>query len=110
MLTKIPTEMIVGSCACQVLGPATAASLSYKPRRRDLRLPIMLLGGIVAGTIWGADTLHLLTSTAAADDATAMHAVQLGYILVLYAISLFHFVEAGLRDRGRPMSIGWGTS
>ena len=40
----IPIDKAVGSTACQLLGPATAAVLARKLRREQLRLPLILGG------------------------------------------------------------------
>lgn len=105
--TSIPMEIIVGSCACQVLGPATAATLSYRPRLRDFRVPLTLLGGIVMGTLVGSDTLHSLHKSVAVNPQVIENAVQVGYIGVLLLVSLLQLLETIAWHSHRPLGIGW---
>ena len=53
----IPIDKAVGSTACQLLGPATAAVLARKLRREQLRLPLILAGGILMGVLVGTSVL-----------------------------------------------------
>jgi len=105
--TSLPTEIIVGSCACQVLGPATAATLSYRHSKRDFRVPFMLLGGIVVGTVWGSTLLDHLKTASESDPTTVKQAVQSSYLLLLWGLGSFSLWESIQARRGKRIPIGW---
>ncbi len=107
MTTGYPMELIVGSCACQVLGPATAASLSHRPRRREFRIPLILLGGIVVGTVVGADVLDGLQRSATVSSETLSRTVQWSYLVLLWSLGLFSWWESRRHRRGKGIAIGW---
>ncbi|WP_339741917.1 sulfite exporter TauE/SafE family protein [uncultured Rubinisphaera sp.] len=105
--TSIPMELIVGSCACQVLGPATAASLSFRQRRRDLRIPCILMGGIIAGTLWGSASLNQLKEQVGSNADSLTNIVQITYLVLLWSLGIFSLWESMLHKRGKPIPIGW---
>jgi len=107
MTTSYPMELIVGSCACQVLGPATAASLSHRPRRREFRIPLILMGGIVVGTIVGADALDGLQHSDTVSSETLSRIVQWSYLVLLWSLGLFSWWESRRHRRGKGIAIGW---
>lgn len=105
LLTTIPAEILVGSCACQVLGPATAATLTHRIRLRELQIPLILLGGIVSGTLMGARALEKLAIAGSAEQTLA--AIQLGYLALLWSLALFGVWEWIRLRQGRSIPIGW---
>ncbi|WP_237226262.1 sulfite exporter TauE/SafE family protein [Rubinisphaera sp. JC750] len=105
--TNVPAEILIGSCACQVLGPATAAILSYRIRLKELQIPFILLGGIVSGTLMGARGLQAVNDYGDADSVSSV--VQMSYLLLIWSLGLFSLWEANRHRRMKPISIGWLT-
>ena len=56
---KVPIEVAIGSTACQVLGPATTSLLARKIGGEELRLPLIVGGGLLVGVILGTQVLEL---------------------------------------------------
>ena len=105
LLLNVPIEILVGSCACQVLGPATAACLSYRLRARDLRVPLILLGGIVSGTLLGADWLEQARHSWGETRLTGL--VQGLYLIMMWGLGLFSWWESQQHRRGNWIPLGW---
>jgi len=105
--TSVPAEILIGSCACQVLGPATAAIRSYRIRFKELRIPLILLGGIVSGTLMGARGLQAVNQWG--NSAAVSAVVQQCYLLLIWSLGLFSLWEANRHRRMKPISIGWLT-
>jgi len=101
---QVPIEVLVGSCACQVLGPATTACMSYRWRLHDLRIPLILMGGIVAGTILGADWLAQARSQWGEPQLAAL--VQGCYLYLMWGLGLFSLWESQQHRRGKWVPIG----
>ncbi|MFQ5732548.1 MAG: sulfite exporter TauE/SafE family protein [Planctomycetaceae bacterium] len=98
-----PIHISVGAGACQVLGPATASLLARRPRREHFRVPAMIAGGQIIGTIAGVATL-----TAARDSETGSEITIAGnalpaldvmvlalYLAILSSIGVFAIWETG---------------
>jgi len=105
--TSVPIQFLVGSCTSQVLGPATAALLSFRIRRRDLRIPVILMGGIVMGTLAGSEFLSQMQQRLGEDSQAMTAAIQYSYIALLWILGLFSLWEARLHRQGKPLAIGW---
>lgn len=107
----IPIETAVGSTACQLLGPSTAAVLARKLTLKQLRLPLILSGGILMGVILGTS---LLQEAGEFDDilingrqVPANELLVLGvYLLLLTSIGGFALFEVWQHNRGRRISRG----
>ena len=105
--TSVPIQFLVGSCTSQVLGPATAALLSFRIRRRELRIPLILMGGIVMGTLTGSEILSEMQKQLGDDSRMLTAAIQYSYIALLWILGLFSLWESRRHRKGRPLSIGW---
>lgn len=107
----IPIETAVGSTACQLLGPSTAAVLARKLTLQQLRLPLILAGGILMGVILGTS---LLQEAGELDDALlngrlvpVNELLVLGvYLLLLTTIGVFALFEVWQHKRGREIPRG----
>ncbi len=95
----VPVQMAVGSTACQLIGPSTSALLTRKVNRDQLRLPLILTGGIFVGTWLGA---RILSDAGDLDDivwnSRSIPAVELlvlgSYLVLLCSIG----AKCGLRN------------
>lgn len=105
--TSVPVHLLVGSCTCQVLGPATAALLSFRIRKRDLQIPVILLGGIVMGTLAGSEALSALQRTMGESSQAMTSIIQQCYLALLWVLGLFSLWEARRHRQGNPLPIGW---
>lgn len=108
----VPIEIAVGSTACQLLGPATAAVLARKLRRDQLRLPLILAGGILTGVILGTSLLEEASDLGAVllngRSIPADELLVLGsYLLLLTSIGAFALYDVWRQQRGRPIPRGW---
>ncbi|MCA8982867.1 MAG: sulfite exporter TauE/SafE family protein [Planctomycetaceae bacterium] len=108
LTTPIPADILVGSCACQVLGPATTATLSYRIRLKEMHLPLILLGGIVSGTLLGARVLARVAESHSAEELS--YTVQLCYLGLMWSLGIFGLWEWRQHHRGRAIPIGWLTA
>ncbi len=107
----IPIEMAVGSTACQVLGPSTAALLARKVTRLQLRLPLIITGGIIMGVLLG--TLILSAAGQFGEIQVSGRMVEasellvLGtYLVMLLGIGSFSLYEVRRQLAGNPVSRG----
>ncbi len=108
----LPIQIAVGSAACQVLGPATTSCLARRLTREDLRIPLIVAGGITIGVYAGATLLHSLTSgQIARSGSLGIHtgdllvlSVYLPLLLTLGGFSLWEGQRALIR---RPVRTGW---
>ncbi len=105
----IPIEFAVGAGACQVLGPATTSLLSRRFQVGDLRLPLVLAGGLMIGVVAGASMLEQLSSKAF-DESRWLQSpdvvVLVVYFFVLSTIGLFAIWDVHREHAGRPMPRG----
>lgn len=102
-LIGIPMSDAVGSAACQALGPATTSLLYRRIHRNDLRLPVLLTGGLFLGVIVGAHVLHLIAGTqeqsGPGDSATTTADLV---VLGMYFLILLGLGSLSLWDTHRP--------
>lgn len=108
----IPMEYAVGAGACQVLGPATTSLLARRITYRDLRLPLVLAGGLLCGVWTGADVLQTAKQAGqitlrGRDVPVADVVVLVVYFLLLTSVGCFALWEAHLSRRGRSLQHGW---
>jgi uncharacterized membrane protein YfcA len=107
----IPIEIAVGSTACQVLGPSTAALLARSVTRVQLRLPLIITGGIIMGVLLGTLILNAagqLGKIQINDRAVAAsELLVLGtYLVMLLGIGSFSLYEVRRQLAGRPVARG----
>jgi uncharacterized membrane protein YfcA len=107
----IPIEMAVGTTACQVLGPSTAALLARRVTRVQLRLPLIITGGIIMGVLLGT----LILSEAGqfgeiqinSRNVDASELLVLGtYLVMLVGIGAFSIYEVRRQLTGNPVARG----
>lgn len=111
VVLDIPIEVAVGSTACQLLGPATAAVLARRLKREQLRLPLILSGGILMGVMLGT---KLLTAAGQLGDLRvdgrnipADELLVLGvYFVLLMWIGVFALFEVWKHGRGNAIARG----
>ena len=108
----VSMPIAVGSAACQVLGPATAAVLARRGTWDELRLPLIVFGGLTLGVFVGANVLHELSSTATTRNAShhsqsADLLVLSTYFVLLLALGGFALWETHLALQQRPIRVGW---
>ena len=60
-LPSVSIAQAVGSTACQMLGPATTALLARGIKFQNLKIPLILLGGIFIGVFSGGAVLEMTT-------------------------------------------------
>lgn len=111
VLLDVPIEKAVGSTACQLLGPATAAVLARSLKREQLRLPLILAGGIVMGVLVGTSLLSqagdLGTVVFNGRSVPADELLVLGvYLVLLVGIGSFALFEVWQLKRGRKIPRG----
>lgn len=58
VLLGVPMPLAAGSGACQMLGPATTALMARRVRPAQLRLPLIVSGGLFIGVLLGAEALE----------------------------------------------------
>ncbi len=108
----VPMDVAVGSCVCQVLGPATTALLARDIKREHLRVPTVISGGLIVGVVVGAWTLEQAKSYGHFESSGRLTpiadiAVLGSYFVLLVGLAVFAFWEVA-RFRGqRPISRGW---
>lgn len=112
ILLGIPMDVAVGSCVCQVLGPATAALLARDIEREHLRVPSLIAGGLIVGVGVGAWTLEEAKSYGHFESngrltSIADIAVLGAYLLLLVGLALFAFWEVFRLRTQRPIPRGW---
>ena len=107
----IDIEIAVGSTACQVLGPSTAALLARKVTRVQLRLPLIITGGIIMGVLLG--TLILSEAGKFGEiqindrNVEASELLVMGtYLVMLLGIGSFSLYEVRRQLAGNPVSRG----
>lgn len=107
----IPIEMAVGSTACQVLGPSTAALLARGVTRVQLRLPLIITGGIIVGVLLGTSLLEsagnlgdvqILNRDVPASDVVVLST----YLVMLLGLGFFSLYEVRRQLAGRPIKRG----
>lgn len=107
----IPIEIAVGSTACQVLGPSTAALLARRVTRSQLRLPLILTGGIIMGVVLGTLILNAAGQFGEIQfnsrNLDARELLVLGmYLVMLVGIGSFSLYEVWRQLAGRPVARG----
>lgn len=107
----IPIETAVGSTACQLLGPSTAAVLARKLKLEQVRLPLILAGGILMGVLLGTSLLRdagqFGTIVLNGRSIPANELLVLGaYLVLLSSIGLFALFEVWQLKRGRTIPRG----
>lgn len=99
LLPELPISVIVGSGICYVLGPATTAILARRPKANDWALPLILVGGIISGTVIGAELLErakVVDSMQAEAQWQLSRVIVLGvYFVLLLFIGSFAIWESG---------------
>lgn len=107
----IPIEIAVGSTACQVLGPSTAALLARRVTRIQLRLPLIITGGLIMGVLLGtillkaADQFGELRINDRNVEASEMLVLS-AYLIMLVSIGSFSLYEVRRQLAGRPVKRG----
>lgn len=105
-LLDIPMNIVVGSVASYVLGPATTALLYREVKVIDWRLPLILTGGLFVGVLLGGSTLNAFSKTT--DQFINADVLVLGaYLTVLTLLGLFSLWESERAAKFRPISRGW---
>lgn len=112
ILLGIPIELAVGAGSCQVLGPATTSLLARRIGWKDLKLPLIVAGGLFVGVFAGAG---LLEDAKSADEILlpsgpvpmAEFVVLVTYLVLLLAVGLFAMWEARRVRQSRPIQRGW---
>ena len=107
----IPIEIAVGSTACQVLGPSTAALLARGVTQMQLRIPLIITGGIIMGVLLG--TLILSEAGKIGDvqindrnvDASELLVLST-YLVMLLGIGSFSLYEVRRQLTNRPVTRG----
>ena len=111
ILLGLPMELAVGAGACQMLGPATTSLVARRVRAEQLRLPLMIAGGLLIGVLFGAEALE---SAKAAGEVTirgrAVPAAELS-VLVIYLVILLGLGSFFLWEvrRGAGTKTGWSA-
>ena len=103
----IPMHLAVGSAACQLLGPATTVALARGVRLENVRLPVLISGGLLIGVFLGADVLRRATLHSSSEDVsgpeTADIVVLSVYLGILLCLGLFSIYETHRADNRRPL-------
>lgn len=107
----IPIEIAVGSTACQVLGPSTAALLARRVTRIQLRLPLIITGGLIMGVLVGTIILKVAGQFGQLQinnrEVEASELLVLGaYLVMLISIGSFSLYEVRRQLAGRPVKRG----
>lgn len=107
-----PIQIAVGTAACQVLGPATTSVLARRITRDDLRLPLIVVGGLTIGVYAGATLLHGLSSggipsLGAFGPQSAEMIVLSVYFPLLVFLGTFSLWEGHRALQQRPLRTGW---
>lgn len=84
----LPMPIVVGSSACQVLGPATTAILARGIRRIEPRIPLILFGGLLTGVYLGAGLLEWAKQREMAEAETSVIVTADFLVLAVYFITL----------------------
>lgn len=97
-MMSVPMPIVVGSSACQVLGPATTAILARGLRRVEPRVPLILFGGLLTGVYLGANLLewaqhNALSKTDTPSIITPDNLVLAVYFLVLTSLGILVIAE-----------------
>ncbi|MCA9073797.1 MAG: sulfite exporter TauE/SafE family protein [Planctomycetaceae bacterium] len=108
----LPMPIAVGSAACQVLGPATAAVLARRRSWHELRLPFIVFGGLTLGVFLGAGVLHELSHEESATrnlsgPQPADVLVLSVYFVMLLTLGAFALWESTRALQQRPIRMGW---
>lgn len=111
IVLRHPVDKAVGSTLCQLLGPATAALLTRKLTREQLRLPLILTGGVITGILLGIwmkqeagdiSTVTVNNREVPAEDLL----VHSAYFCLLTVIGLFGLYEVHRDKIGRRIPRG----
>ncbi|MDA0285429.1 MAG: sulfite exporter TauE/SafE family protein [Planctomycetota bacterium] len=111
----IPIEVAVGSTACQVLGPSTAALLARRITRPQLRLPLIITGGIIMGVLLGTMILSWASQFGeirinGRNVAASEMLVLSTYLVLLVGIGSFSLYEVRRQLNGHSIRRGWLAS
>jgi uncharacterized protein len=107
----IPIEVAVGSTACQVLGPSTAALLARRVTTLQWRLPLIITGGIIMGVLLGTIILKAAGQFGELQingrNVQASEMLVLGtYLVLLVGIGTFSLYEVRRQLAGSPVGRG----
>jgi len=96
VLLGIPAQLAVGAGCCQILGPATTSLLARRIRLEELRLPLIVSGGLLLGAFAGGDLLHRAQEAQAVKlPSGAVPLVDIlvlvVYLVLLLSLSVFSF-------------------
>ena len=111
IVLKVPIEFAIGAGACQVLGPSTTSLLARDLERRQLRLPLIITGGLFVGVFCGARVLQIAkqhgdVSLAAKTVPLAELIVMSIYLVLLLVLGLSALWEVRARNSGRSIRRG----
>lgn len=111
IVLRIPIEVAVGSTACQVLGPSTAALLARRVTTLQLRLPLIITGGLIMGVLLGTILLQMAGQFGElrlnGRNIPASELLVLGtYLVMLIGIGTFSLYEVRRQLSGRPVRRG----
>ncbi len=84
----IPVELAVGVCACQILGLATTSILARRIDITQLKLPLILSGGLFCGVLAGARGLRWADSLGRTTWWGRDFEVSAALVLSLYCLLL----------------------
>lgn len=108
----IPIEFAVGAGACQVLGPATTSLLARRVNVSQLRLPLILLGGLSVGVFSGVSVLesakqHGDVSLWGRHLRMADLVVLAVYFVLLLSVGIFALWDTRRNPINRVFAKGW---
>jgi uncharacterized membrane protein YfcA len=96
VLVGIPAQLAVGAGCCQILGPATTSLLARRIRPAELRLPLIVSGGLLLGAFAGGELLHRAqesqtVSLPSGEVPLVDIVVLVVYLVLLLSLSVFSF-------------------
>ena len=108
----IPIELAVGAGACQVLGPATTSLLARRVNVSQLRLPLIILGGLSVGVYSGVSVLesakqHGAVSFGGRTLLMADLLVLAVYFVLLLSVGIFALWDTRRNPINRIFAKGW---
>jgi uncharacterized membrane protein YfcA len=108
----IPIEFAVGVGACQVLGPATTSLLARRVNLSQLRLPLILLGGLSVGVFSGVSVLEFAkhqgeVSLWGRPLLMADLVVLAVYFAILLSVAIFSLWDTRRNPINRIFTKGW---
>ena len=111
-LLDIPIEFAVGAGACQVLGPATTSLLARRVNVSQLRLPLIILGGLSIGVFSGVSVLesakqHGEVSLWGRAPLMADLVVLAVYFVLLLSVGIFALWDTRRNPINRIFAKGW---